>query len=55
VLHEDWFVLRHAQRRALRMGCTDELGSRDIGGWDAFFLKVDDIVRTARYARPSIA
>ena len=55
MLNQDRFVLRHAERRALRMGSADELGSGHIRGGNAFFLKVDDIVRTARNAGPSIA
>jgi hypothetical protein len=55
MLDENRLVLWHAQGIALRMGCADELGRGDVSGRDAFFLEVDDIVRTARDARPSIA
>lgn len=55
MLYEDWLVLWHAKGVALRMGGADELGRGDVSGRNAFFLEVDDIVRTARDARPSIA
>jgi hypothetical protein len=55
VLDEDRFVLGHAERCALGMGSTDEFGGCDIGGRDSLLFKVDNIVRTARNAGPSIA
>lgn len=53
--HEYGLVLRHAEGGTLGMGSGEKFGCRHVGGGNAFFFKVDDIVRTARYARPSIA
>ena len=53
--HQDRLVLRHPQRSTLRMSCADELGGGNVGGRNPLLLKVDNIVRTARDAAPSIA
>ena len=37
------------------MGGTDEFSGGDVRGRDAFFFEIDNIVRTARNAGPSIA
>lgn len=37
------------------MGSADELCSSNVSGWDTVFFECNDIVRTARNARPSIA
>ena len=45
----------NAKILTLQTGCSNKLGGRDIGGWDAMLFKVGNIVRTARNARPSRA
>jgi len=51
----DHFVRRNAEVFTLQAGRGDKLGRGDISGWNAVLFKVRDIVRTARYARPSRA
>ena len=53
--HQNRLILRHPQRRALGVGRADKFRGGDVGRWDTVFFKVDDIVRTARDAGPSIA
>ena len=55
VRDQNWLVLRHPQSSTLRMRCADELGGGNVGGRNPLLLKVDNIVRTARDAAPSIA
>ena len=55
MLNQNRFVLSHAEGRALGMGSANEFRSGHIRGRDTLFFKVDNIVRTARYAGPSIA
>ena len=55
VWDQDRIVLRHPQRSTLCMSCADELGGGHVGGRNPLLLKVDNIVRTARDAAPSIA
>lgn len=55
MLNKDRLVLRHAQGRTLGVGSANEFGGGHVRGWDALFFKVDNIVRTARNAGPSIA
>ena len=54
MLDEDWLVFRHAKDGALGVGGTNEFGRGDVCGRDALLFKVDNIVRTARNAGPSI-
>ena len=49
------FVRWDAEILTLQAGSSDKLGRGDIGGRNTVFFKVGDIVRTARYARPSRA
>ena len=53
--HQNRLVLSHPQCGALRVGRTDKFRSGHVCRWDTLFFKVDDIVRTARDASPSIA
>ena len=53
--HQNRLILRHPKRRALGIGRADKFRGGDVGRWDTVFFKVDDIVRTARDAGPSIA
>jgi len=55
VWYQDWLVLRHSQSSTLGMRCANELGGGNVSGRDPLLLKVDNIVRTARDAAPSIA
>ena len=55
VRDQDRLILRHPKRGALGIGRTDKFRSGDVCRWDTVFFKVDDIVRTARDAGPSIA
>src|SRR5271156_3629488 len=43
------------ERLGLRLGTLDELGRRHAYRWNATRLKVRHVMRTARYARPSVA
>ena len=53
--NQNRLILSHPQRGALRVGRANEFRSGHVCRWDTVFFKVDDIVRTARYAGPSIA
>ena len=53
--NQNRLILSHPQRGALCVGRADEFRSGHVCCWDTVFFKVDDIVRTARYAGPSIA
>ena len=55
MLNQNRLILRHPKRRALGVGRTDKFRSGDVCRWDTVFFKVDNIVRTARDAGPSIA
>jgi hypothetical protein len=55
VWNSDDFIRWNPQVRTLEAGRLDELGGGDIGGGNPLSFKVGDIVRTARYARPSRA
>ena len=55
MLNENRLVVRHAKGGALGVGRTDEFGRGHIGGRNSLLFKIDDIVRTARNAAPSIA
>src|SRR3984893_14207458 len=43
-----------AERFGLRLRPLNELGRRDADRWNATLLKVRHVMRTARYARPSV-
>lgn len=53
--NQNRLVLRHAESSTLRVGSGEKFGCGHVGGGKAFFFEIDDIVRTARDARPSIA
>jgi hypothetical protein len=55
VRHGDHFIGRNTEIFALHTRCGDELRGRDVGGRNAFFFKIRDIVRTARDTRSSRA
>lgn len=51
---EDRLVLGHTQGGALGVGGANEFGRSHISGRDTLFFKMNNIVRTARNAAPSI-
>ncbi len=55
MLDQYGLVLRHSQGGTLRIGRTDEFRGRYVCRRDTVFFKINDIVRTARDAGPSIA
>ena len=55
MLNQNRLVVRHAKGGALGVGGTDKFGRGHICGRNSLFFKIDDIVRTARNAAPSIA
>ena len=55
VRYSHYFVGRNTQIGALDAGRLPKLRGRDVGRRNPLALKIGDIVRTARYARPSRA
>jgi hypothetical protein len=53
--NSDDFIRRNAEILTLHLSGSDKFSRRDIGSRNAVFLKVRDVVRTARDARPSRA